>query len=81
METKPPLRQRPWYAVVWWVLFIISGSWTLYCVSIGAQLILHPPTTEQQGYGVLVGEAILVVSIPAYCLFFALLFTFPRRRK
>jgi hypothetical protein len=79
MEAKPPLRQRSWYSVVWWVLFIVSGLWTLRCAYLGSQLILHPPVTEEQGFGALGCEVLLGISIPVYCLFIVLLFIFPRR--
>lgn len=81
MEAKPPLRQRTWYSVVWWMLFIASGLWTLRCAYLGSQIVLHPAVTEEQGFGVLGCEVLLVISIPVYILFFVLLFAFPQRRS
>jgi hypothetical protein len=79
MEAKPPLRERSWYAVVWWVLLIVSGPWTLFNAYMGSQLVLHQAHNIDQGFAVIGWEAFLVVSIPIYCLFVALLFSFPKR--
>jgi hypothetical protein len=80
METKPPLRQRPWYAVLWCVLILISGSWTLNNAYLGYQLVTLSPSSEVQGLAALGCEVDLVMSIPIYILFIALLFNFPTWR-
>jgi len=81
MESKPPLRQRPWYAIVWWVLLLISGPWTLFNAYIYYQIGINPGHNMEQGFAVIGWEAFLVISIPIYVVFIVLLFCFPRRRK
>ena len=81
MNTKRPIRKRTWYAIVWCILLLISGAWTLQCAYWAYQLATFTPVTEQQGYGTLVGEALVIISIPVYILFIGLLFCFPIRHK
>jgi len=56
MESNPPLRERSWYAVVWWVPCIISGLWTLFNAFLGILILLYPGHNEEQGFEIIARE-------------------------
>ncbi len=80
MKSKPLIRERQWFARIWWPLIVVRGLWTVFCAFVAEQLVFNQPNNMQAGFAAIGWEIILVISIPAYCLFIALLFNFPRRR-
>lgn len=79
MESKPPLRERSWYAPVWWVLLIVSGLWTAFCIFTAEQIMFNLPNNMGAGFAAVAWEIILAISIPVYILFIALFFNRPKR--
>ena len=77
-NSLPALRERPWYVVVWGILFVISGSWTFLGIIIVFSLVFMG---TELGYAGLGRAAFLLFSIPIYCLFLGLLFAQPKAVK
>ena len=64
---------------MWGVLLVASGLWTLFNAYIAFQLLFHQPNTMDAGFAAIGWDFFLVISIPVYILFIALLFNFPKK--